>query len=93
MPKYIDLNDFIYPTARLFGERLKALRQAAGLTQADVGKKTRITSAYISLIERGRANPTLDMMVKLADLFDAEVWDMIRPAPKECNGSDRIQNG
>lgn len=65
--------------AQLFGERLKERRRALGLTQAQVFEQTGITAAYISLVERGQANPTLDMMVKLAESVGAEAWDMIRP--------------
>ncbi|PZU06516.1 helix-turn-helix transcriptional regulator [Sphingomonas sp.] len=81
MPKTIDLEDYVQPVARLFGERLKQRRQALGLTQIQMFERTGITAAYISLIERGRANPTLDMMVKLAEAVEGEAWDMIRPAP------------
>ena len=80
MPKHLELEDFVQPAARLFGERLKNRRQALGLTQAQLFEQTGITAAYISTIERGRANPTLDMMVKLADAVGSEAWEMIRPS-------------
>lgn len=80
MPTTIDLSDYNHPMAKLFGERLKERRRALGLTQVQLFEKTGITDAYISLVERGRANPTLDIMVKLAEAVGAEAWDMIRPA-------------
>jgi len=80
MPKTIDLTDYNDPVAQLFGDRLKERRRALGLTQAQLFSRTGITAAYISLVERGRANPTLDIMVKLAEAVEAEAWDMIRPA-------------
>ena len=80
MPKTIDLSDYHHPMARLFGDRLKVRRRALGLTQAQLSEQTGVTAAYISLVERGRANPTLDIMVKLAEAVGAEAWDMIRPA-------------
>ncbi len=77
------LSDRTQAYARLFGQRLKEKRQALGLTQAGLSGQTSITAAYISLIERGCANPTLDIMIKLAKAVHGEAWDMIVP-PKEC---------
>lgn len=85
MPKHLELEEIAQPAARLFGERLKQRRQALALTQAQLCEQTGITAAYISVIERGRANPTLDMMVKLAETVGAEAWEMIRP---DTTGSD-----
>ncbi len=76
--------------AQLFGERLKERRRALGLTQAQVFERTGITAAYVSLVERGQANPTLDMMVKLAESVGAEAWDMIRPPSPSM--PDSVQN-
>lgn len=79
MPRYLQLEEVGTPAAQLFGARLKERRVALGYTQAQLFEQTGITAAYISFIERGRANPTLDMMVKLAEAVGAEAWDMIRP--------------
>ena len=64
-------------SARLFGQRLRRDRHASGLSRAELVQQTGVTAADISLIERGRANPTLATMVKLAEAVGAEVWDMI----------------
>ncbi len=80
MPRYLQVEEFGHPAAQLFGERLKERRLALGLTQAQLFEQTGITAAYISFIERGRGNPTLDMMIKLAEAVGEEAWDMIRPA-------------
>ena len=79
MGKYVELDDCALPAAKLFGERLKERRQSLGLSQAQLFEQTGITASYISVIERGRANPTLDMMVKLAEAVGGEAWAMIRP--------------
>lgn len=83
MPKHVQLDEVGIPAALLFGARLKERRTALGLTQAYLFEQTGITAAYISFIERGKANPTLDMMVKLAEAVGAEAWDMIRPCAEE----------
>lgn len=53
-------------------------------------EQTGITTTYISLVERGQANPTLDIMIKLADAVGAEAWDMIRPPSDRPSNS--VQN-
>lgn len=83
MAKFIHLDEVVQPAAILFGKRLKIKRQAKGLTQAELSEETGITAAYISVIERGRANPSLDMLIKLAEAVGEEAWDMIRPEPNE----------
>lgn len=79
MEARIDLSAYVDPTARLFGERLKTLRLATGITQGELAEKTGSTASHVSRIERGQANPTLDLMVKLAGEVGGEVWDMVRP--------------
>lgn len=85
MAKYLNLDEVMLPAAILFGERLRDRRKALGLTQAQLAEQTGITPAYISAVERGGANPTLDIMVKLAQAVGEEVWDMIRPEDKGDN--------
>lgn len=93
MGRYLELEEYAQPAARLFGERLKQRRQCLGLTQAQLFEQTGITPAYISVVERGRANPTLDMMVKLAEAVGAEAWDMIRPEQVSDIAKKSVQTG
>jgi len=75
----IRLDDCVHPIARLFGRRLKERRKALGLTQGQLFARTGINNGYISQVENGRANPTLDMILKLADAVEVEAWAMLRP--------------
>lgn len=49
-----------------FGERLKKLRTAAGLTQEQLGNKIDRSTNTISKYESGAMKPTLDVAVDLA---------------------------
>lgn len=49
-----------------FGERLKRLRTANGLTQAELGKRIGRTVTAVSKYESGAMKPTLDVAVDLA---------------------------
>lgn len=49
-----------------FGERLKRLRTANGLTQAELGKRIGRTMTAVSKYESGAMKPTLDVAIDLA---------------------------
>ncbi len=48
------------------GARLKSLRQAAGLTQAELARRTGIHRPNIARVEAGRHTPSLDTLTRLA---------------------------
>ncbi|MBI5893835.1 MAG: helix-turn-helix transcriptional regulator [Deltaproteobacteria bacterium] len=61
---------------RLIGVRIKSIRESKGLTQESLAEKMDINTVYLSNIERGRANPTLDMLIKLAHALEVEMWEI-----------------
>lgn len=48
------------------GQRLRARRVELGLTIADVAERSGLSLPYVSNLERGRGNPTLDALTVLA---------------------------
>ena len=58
-------------TASAIGERVRRLRIARGLTQAEVARD-RVTKEYVSQIERGRARPTARTLEWLAERLGVE---------------------
>ena len=91
----IHLEDSAYPVARLFSQRFKERRKALGLTQGQLFDRTGITAGYISQIDNGRANPTLDMVLKLAEAVELEAWAMLRPdaRPSEPSRAEPLTIG
>jgi transcriptional regulator with XRE-family HTH domain len=61
-----------------FGFRVKALRLASGMSQEAFADKCGFARSYMSRIERGSANPSLDaietlaggLRIRVAELFD-----------------------
>jgi len=49
-----------------FGQRVTALRKAAGLSQEAFADRCGFARSYMSRIERGRGNPSLDAIEILA---------------------------
>ena len=60
----------------MIGARIKDLRTAKGITQDRLSELVGINSKYLSSIERGKENPTLNTILKLAEALDAKVDDI-----------------
>lgn len=58
---------------RTFGERIKTLRAAKGITQGKFRILTTLTQSQISLIETGKSNFTIETIVKLATGLQVEI--------------------
>ena len=61
---------------QLLGARIQELRKSRHWTQEVLAEKLDISLNYVSGIERGRENPTLDMLVKFAKVLNVELWEM-----------------
>ena len=48
---------------------IKHLREAAGMTQAELAARMQLTTPSITKWELGRANPTYDNLIQLAEIF------------------------
>jgi transcriptional regulator with XRE-family HTH domain len=59
-----------------FGERVSALRKAAGLTQETFADRCGYARSYISGVERGKRNPSLDAIENLAIALRVPVRDL-----------------
>ena len=64
--------------AKIFGDHLRKLRAAAGLTQRQLAARVGTSSAAISNIEAGNNAPTLGTLVRLADALDCNVSDLVK---------------
>jgi len=60
----------------LLGRRIKRLRTRLGLTQDALAEQVHISPKYLSNIERGRENPTLDTLLRLGKSLKVEPWEM-----------------
>lgn len=53
-----------------FGEKLKRAREKKEISQAQVAGLVEIHPNYYARIERGNANPSLDILLKIARVLD-----------------------
>lgn len=62
-----------------FGHRLRHLRSHHGLLQADLAERLPpYTQAHISLLELGGSAPSIDLVLRLAELFDVTTDYLLR---------------
>ena len=64
---------------RQFGQHLRSLRNEHGLSQEQLSHDTGIARRYLSGIERGEANPTIDLLAALAEALDVQPADLMPP--------------
>lgn len=68
---------------RRFGERVRELRTAAGLSEDELGARSETVSSAISKIERGRGEPRLWQIVQVCRGLDATpnllLSDLVHP--------------
>jgi transcriptional regulator with XRE-family HTH domain len=74
--------------ATRFGQRLKALRKQAGLTQEDLGRRAGYVRSGIQQLEAGRkgqrpVNPTLEALVTLAGALGVNPYQLLAPTHDE----------
>ncbi|MGX1694080.1 helix-turn-helix domain-containing protein [Microbacterium keratanolyticum] len=70
------------PSPRVaLGVRVRELREARTLSQEAFAHKAGLDRTYVSGIERGRRNPTLDVLYRLADALEVEVRDLFPGKP------------
>lgn len=58
------------------GEKVKAKREAAGLTQVELAEKARLPQSHISRIESGKHSPSHKTITKLANALGIEEKDL-----------------
>ena len=72
----------------LIGARIKSLRQRNALTQETLAEKIGISSKYLSSIERGKENPTLDTLIQLAKALKVELFEVFLYAHEVPNSKE-----
>src|SRR5262244_1816345 len=64
-----------------FGQRLRHLRRARGLTLAELGARVGRAPSALSLLENGRREPKLSLIEALAKALSVAPDELLRPQP------------
>ena len=63
---------------RLIGRKIALLRRERGWTQAQLAARSALTEPYLQRIERGRQNPSIKVLARIAGALDLPVTDLLR---------------
>ena len=69
--------------AKLFGERVKALRAERGFSQVDLAERAQISEEWVRRIERGAATPSFQTIQSLAVALDAGYAELFSDRPPQ----------
>lgn len=78
MPSASPPPDWVLARRKVVGERLRAARLQANLTQEKVALAAEIDRPSIVRIEQGRQSPTLDTLIRIAAALDVPLADLVR---------------
>ncbi len=74
----------------MLNERIRSLREAKGLTQVELAKKLSVTKQAVSNWENDNIQPSVEMVVALADLFGVTVDDLLDRSEKRWLAVDGL---
>ena len=63
--------------SKSIGDNIKAIRKSLGLTQTDVAEKLYTTPQNISRVESGDGEPTVEMLIGMADVFSVSLDTLV----------------
>lgn len=58
------------------GKRIGEMRKRQGLSQERLAERAGISAQYVSNIERGKENPTLDLLLRLSEALRVSLGQM-----------------
>ena len=60
----------------MVGSRIKEIRTKKRITQEQLSEKMEINPKYLSSIERGKENPTLNTLIKLSESLEVNLGEI-----------------
>lgn len=63
---------------KVVGKNVRELREGLNLSQEELGFRAKLDRTYVSGVERGVRNPTVDVLARLALALDIELMLLFR---------------
>lgn len=67
----------------MLGARIAALRREAGMSQSELAATLKISSSAVGMYEQGRREPSAEMLLQIARLFDVSMEYLVSGKPNE----------
>lgn len=74
------------PERRYFGTHFRLAREALGYSQRDVARMLRVNQPFVSNVETGGANLTIERLSLLARFVGQPLHEMLRPVSPRMEG-------
>lgn len=65
----------------MYAERIRALRQRAGMSQQELGQLLGVSAVAVGKWERGQTQPDIKSLMRMADIFGTTIDDLCDHAP------------
>jgi transcriptional regulator with XRE-family HTH domain len=65
-----------------FGQVIKTVREKQGISQEKLAEMAEIDRTYVSMIERGKRHPTLEVAGRIAHALGMKLSEIIRRAER-----------
>jgi transcriptional regulator with XRE-family HTH domain len=65
----------------IFGHNVRRIRTQAGLSQEELGYRAKLHRTYISSLERGERNVSLENIFAIAEALKVAPGDLLDPSP------------
>jgi transcriptional regulator with XRE-family HTH domain len=82
--------DFTVNLAKHFGQAVRQHRELVRLSQEDLADRAKVDRTYVSGIERGKRNPTLDVLQRLSTALGVDL-DVIFATAREIGSGRRAR--
>jgi transcriptional regulator with XRE-family HTH domain len=66
-----------FPYRRIVGQKIRAYRKQAGLSQEKLAEKASLSYKYLGEVERGYVNVSLDSLMRLAKSLKVKLRDLV----------------
>ena len=66
-------------TKKLLGKNVKYFRYKNNLTQEKLAERCDLSPRYISDIENGNGNISIDTLTKLSEILNVKTYDLLKP--------------
>lgn len=78
--KDAEFSDAFTASKLALGKKIRLYRKALGYSQEELGHKISADQAYVSRLESGKFNPTLESLVELSVVLKVRLIDLLQEA-------------
>lgn len=74
----------------MFSENLKSIRKAKGMTQNELANRLNVVRQTISKWEKGLSVPDTEMLIKIAEIFEVSVSELLGTKIEQEDNDNKI---